>query len=131
MADLVAYSLKVDPDDLERAKRFYARRGVLLQDIVRGVIRMASGCESCLALAESNAPLEQVQSSMAGMLADAQQTWRLNGLFQDTIFDLARRCNIQEDFITNVLVEAQHQKFSGGSGETTGEVKGVNHGEHD
>ncbi|MFP3975711.1 MAG: hypothetical protein ACOC6S_03295 [Chloroflexota bacterium] len=122
MADLLAYSVKVDPEDLERAKKFCNRQGVLLQDIVRGVIRMASGCESCLALAESNAPVEQVQSSMAAVLADAQQTWRLNGLFQDTIFDLARRCNIQEDFITNVLAEAQRQKFGRGSGKTTGEV---------
>ncbi|MDP2949002.1 MAG: hypothetical protein Q8P22_05645 [Chloroflexota bacterium] len=107
MGNLVVYSIKVNPEHLNGAKRFFARRGLLSQDVLRVLIRMASRCESCLALVESRAPISEIQSAFASVLADAKETWQLNGLFQDTVLKTAEACNLPQDFIKNVLAEAQ------------------------
>jgi hypothetical protein len=103
----VVYSIKVDSDHLDGARKFFARQGLLPQDVLRGLIRMASHSESCLALAESGAPISAIQSAFASVLADVKETWELNGLFQDTVLKMAQICNVPQDFITNVLAEAQ------------------------
>ena len=107
MSNLVVYSIKVDASHLDGARKFFARQGLLSQDVSRGLIRMASHCESCLALVESKAPISEIQSSFASMLADVKETSQLNGLFQDTVLKTAEICNVPEDFIMNVLAEAQ------------------------
>ena len=107
MSDLVVYSVKVDRDDLQGAKRFFGRQGLLLQAAVRGLVRMAAQCELCLTQLESGASVSQVQSSLASMLAGAQEVWRLNGAFQDVVLMAAQRSQVPQDFILNVLTEAQ------------------------
>jgi len=107
MSTLVVYSIKVDANHLDGAKKFFARQGLLSQDVFRGLIRMASHCESCLTLVEARAPIGEIQSSFASILADAKETSRLNGLFQDTVLKMAEICNVPENFIMNVLAEAQ------------------------
>ena len=104
---LVVYSVKIDPAHLEGARRFFARVELPLQDAVRAQIQMASDCEQCLALVEDEAPVEQVQSAFAGILANAKETWHLNGLFRDAIMKTAEACKLPEDFIENVLAEAE------------------------
>jgi len=104
---IVGYSIKVDRNELARAKRFFARSQLEAQDVVRWVLRMASDCEACLELVEAKAPIEQVQSAFASILADAKQTWQLNGIFRDAIQRTADVCKVPQDFITNVLGEAE------------------------
>jgi len=101
------YSVKVDSNDLSKAKKFFSRSGLQLQDAVRGMMKMATDCETCLQLIEAKASVGEVQSAFAGVVADAKETWRLNGLFQDVIMEAARLSNIPQDFITNVQAEAQ------------------------
>lgn len=108
----VVYSIKVDSDHLDGAKKFFARQGLLPQGVLRGLIKMAYHCESCLALAESGAPISEIQSAFASVLADAKETWQLNGLFQDTMLKVAETCNVPQDFIMNVLAEAQRMYTS-------------------
>jgi hypothetical protein len=113
MGNQVVYSVKVDPKELEGAKDFFARQGLALQEAVRGLIRLASHCQWCLALVESGAPIAEVQSSLASILADAKDTWRLNGVFQDTMLKVAQKCELPRGFIMNVLAEAQRIQRSG------------------
>ena len=108
MDSLVVYSIKVDPDYLDGARKFFARQGLLPQDAMRGLIRMASHCESCLTLVEAGAPVGEIQSSLASTLADAKEIWHLNGLFQNTVLKMAEVSNVPQDFIMNVLAQAQH-----------------------
>ena len=56
---------------------------------------------------ETNAPVQQIQSVFAGILADARETWHLNGMFRDVILKTATACKLPEDFIANVLKEAE------------------------
>jgi hypothetical protein len=107
MADPVAYSVKVDPNELEGAKKFFARRGLLLQNVLRGLIRLAGDCEQCLALVDAKATTSEIQSSLASTLAEAKELWQLNGLFQETVLKMAEITNVPKDFIINVLAQAQ------------------------
>jgi hypothetical protein len=107
MSDLVVYSVKVDREDLAGAKRFFGRQGLLLQNAVRGLARMAAQCDLCLTQVESGASVSEIQSSLASMLAGAQDVWRLNGAFRDVVLMAAQRSNVSEDFIVNVLSEAE------------------------
>ena len=104
---LVAYSFKVAADDLEKAKRYFARQGLVPQETFRALVRMAADCERCLTLHEAGAPTSQVQSAFAAVLADSQHAWKLNGRFQDAIMKIAQVYNIPQEFILNVLHEAQ------------------------
>jgi len=101
------YSIKVDPAYLEGARRFFSRVKLPLQDALRAQIKMACDCEQCLVLVEANAPVEQIQSAFAGILANAKETWHLNGLFRDAILKTAEACRLPDDFIANVLTEAE------------------------
>lgn len=103
----VVYSIKVDADHLDGMRKFFARQGLLPQEVLRGLIKMAAHCESCLTLAESRAPVSEIQSSFATVLADAKETSHLNGLFQDAVLKMAEICGVPQDFIMNVLAEAQ------------------------
>ena len=105
---VVTYSVKVEADDLALAKKFFARSELQVQDAVRSLIRTAASCETCLELVDARAPISEVQSSFASIIADAKETWRLNGLFQDTMLKAAEMSKLPQDFITNVLAEAQH-----------------------
>lgn len=107
MDSLVAYSVRVTPSHLEGARKFFSRAGLALQDVMRAQIKMASECEQCLSLVEGKAPVEQIQSAFASILADAKEAWRLNGLFQDVMLKTAEACKLPDDFIRNVLAEAQ------------------------
>jgi len=104
---IMVYSVKVNADDLAKARKFFDRSGLRPQDVVRGLIKTAADCETCLQLIETKAALGEVQSAFASILSDAKETWRLNGLFQDVMLETARLSNIPQDFITNVLAEAQ------------------------
>lgn len=103
----VVYSVKVEAEDLARAKKFFSRSGLQTQDVVRGLIKIAAECEACLTLVEAKAPIGQVQSSFASVLAHAKETWRLNGLFQEAILKTSEICELPQDFVKNVLAEAQ------------------------
>ncbi|HCP60071.1 MAG TPA: hypothetical protein DIT43_00615 [Dehalococcoidia bacterium] len=107
MMSPAVYSIKVDPSHLEGARRFFSRVELSLQGALRSQIKMASDCERCLALVEANAPVQQIQSAFAGILADARETWHLNGLFRDVILKTATACKLPDDFIANVLKEAE------------------------
>jgi hypothetical protein len=104
---LAVYSIKLDRTHLEGAKRFFSRVELPLQDALRAQIKMAADCELCLALAGAKAPVEQIQSAFAGILADAKETWRVNGLFRNAILTAAQACKFPEDFIANVLAQAE------------------------
>ena len=101
------YSIKVNQSYLEGARKFFARVNLPLQESLRAQIKMASDCEKCLELVESKAPVEQIQSVFAGILVTAKQTWHLNGLFRDAIVTTAAAAQLPEDFIANVLSEAE------------------------
>ena len=103
----VVYSIKINAEHLDGMRKFFARQDLLPQDVFRGLIRMAAHCESCLALAESKAAISEIQSSFATVLADAKETSHLNGLFQDVVFKMAETCGVPQDFIMNVVAEAQ------------------------
>ncbi len=55
----IVYSLKVDREQLGRAKRFLARQGELLQDSLRDLIEAAADCEQCLELHEEEASITE------------------------------------------------------------------------
>ena len=109
---LAVYSIKLDPAHLEGARRFFSRVKLPLQDALRAQIKMASDCEQCLALVEAKAPVEEVQSAFAGILANAKETWHLNGLFRDAIMKTAEACKLPEGFIENVLAEAERSHIA-------------------
>ena len=104
---LSVYCMKLDRTHLEGAKKFFSRVNLSLQGALRAQIKMACDCERCLALVEAKAPVEKVQSAFAGILADAKATWHLNGLFRDAIAKTAEACKLPENFIANVLAEAE------------------------
>ncbi len=104
---LSVYSIKIDPTHREDAVKFFARSNLSLQEALRAQISMAANCERCLALMESNAPVEQIQSAFAEILAYAKNTFHLNGLFRNAIEKSAEACNLPDNFIGNVLAEAE------------------------
>ena len=104
---LAVYSIKLNPTQLEGARRFFSRVDLSLQEALRAQIKMASDCEQCLALVEAKAPVEEIQSAFAGILANAKETWHLNGLFRDAIMKTAEVCRLPEGFIENVMAEAE------------------------
>ena len=106
------YSIKLDPVHLEGARKFFARVKLPLQDALRAQIKMASDCERCMALVEDQAPVEQVQGAFAGILANAKETWHLNGMFRNVILKIAKACDLPENFITNVMVEAERSNVA-------------------
>ena len=110
MGDIIVYSLKVKREQLERAKRFLARRGVLLQESLRDVIEVAADCEHCLELHEEDASISELQSAFATLLANCKNTWHLNSLLHEAVIKTAKICKVPLDFITNVLGEAQRVK---------------------
>ena len=101
------YSMKADPVDIEGARKFFARVRLPLQDAMRAQMKMAADCEQCLQLVETDAPTEQVQSVLAGILANAKKTWHLNGLFRDAVLKTAEAAKLPDSFIANVLAEAE------------------------
>ena len=110
MGDIIVYSLKVKREQLERAKRFLARRGVLLQESLRDVIEVAADCERCLELHEEDASVSEMQSAFATLLAKCKDAWHLNGLIQEAVMKIAKMSKVPLDFITNVLGEARRIK---------------------
>jgi hypothetical protein len=114
---LSVYCMKLDRTHLEGARKFFSRVNLPLQDALRAQIKMACDCERCLALVEAKAPVEKVQSAFAGILADAKATWHLNGLFRDAIVKTAEACKLPEDFIANVLAEAERINTGHGGAE--------------
>jgi hypothetical protein len=109
---LAVYSIKVDPAHRAGATKFFSRVQLTLQDALRAQVKMASDCEQCLALVEAEAPVEQIQSAFAGILADARETFHLNGLFRNAILRTAEACKLPENFIQNVLAEAERIQAS-------------------
>jgi len=107
MERYVVYSAKVPPEHIEGARKFFSRAGLLLQEAVRAQLRIAARCEECLELIEAKAPIERIQSSFATILADAKESWRMSGMFQEVILKAAQLCNLPMDFINNVLADAQ------------------------
>ena len=103
----VVYSIKVERDYLYGAKKFFSRVQLSLQGALRAQVKMAADCERCLTLVEANAPVEEIQSAFAGILADAKETFHLNGLFRNAILRSAEACKLPENFIGNVLAEAE------------------------
>jgi hypothetical protein len=103
----VVYSIKVERDYLYAAKDFFLRAQISLQDALRAQVKMAADCEKCLSLAESKAPVEQIQSAFASILADAKETFHLNGLFRDAILKGAESSKLPVNFIENVMAEAE------------------------
>ena len=59
------YSIKVNPDHLEGARKFFSRVILPLQAALRAQIKMSSDCEQCLVLVEDEAPVEEIQSAFA------------------------------------------------------------------
>ena len=110
MSDLIVYSLKVKREQLERAKRFLGRQGGLLQDSLRDFIDVAADCEQCLELHEENAPISELQSAFATLLAKCKDAWHLNGLIQEAVMRIAKMSKVPLDFISNVLGEARRIK---------------------
>jgi hypothetical protein len=103
----IVYSIKVERDFLYDAKKFFLRANVALQEALRQQVKMAAECERCLALVESNAPVEQVQSAFAGIIANAKETFHLNGLFRNAILKGADASKLPPNFIENVMAEAE------------------------
>ena len=104
---LAVYSIKVDPAHRKGAVKFFSRAQLSLQGALRAQVKMAADCERCLTLVEANAPLEEIQSAFAGILADARETFHQNGLFRNAIVKSAEACKLPENFISNVLAEAE------------------------
>ena len=73
----IVYSLKVDREQLGRAKRFLARQGELLQDSLRDLIEAAADCEQCLELHEEEASITELQSAFTTLLAKCKDAWLL------------------------------------------------------
>ncbi|MDD5702293.1 MAG: hypothetical protein PHU23_09630 [Dehalococcoidales bacterium] len=101
------YTMKVNPDHLEGARKFFSRINLPLQESLRAQMKMASDCERCLELVEANAPVEQVQSAFASILDNAKETWHLNGIFREVIMKTAEICKLPQEFINNVMTEAE------------------------
>ncbi|MBI2836613.1 MAG: hypothetical protein HYX85_02845 [Chloroflexi bacterium] len=116
----VVYSIKVDRSNLYKAKKFFLRAQLPLQDALRAHVKMAADCEQCLELVEAKAPVEEIQSALAGILADAKETFRLNGLFRSSILKIAEASKLPEDFIPNVLAEAERIQNSRAAGKSEG-----------
>jgi hypothetical protein len=110
MGELVVYSLKVNKEQLERAKRFLSRRGELLQNGLRDFIDVAADCERCLELHEDDAPISELQSAFTTLLAKCKEAWYLTSLLQAAVISIARISKVPIDFINNVLGEAARIK---------------------
>ena len=123
----VVYSIKVERDYLYGAKRFFLRAQLSLQDALRAQVKMAADCERCLALVETNAPVEQIQSAFAGILADAKQTFHQNGLFRNAIVKSAEACKLPKNFIGNVLAEAERIQNTPAETQEKGRGEASNH----
>jgi len=110
MGKLIVYSFKIEKEKLERAKRFLARQGALLQDSLRDFIEVAADCEQCFELQEEKASTSELQSAFATLLAHCKQAWYLTGLLQEAVMNIAKICKVPLDFIMNVLGEARRVK---------------------
>ena len=108
--NLIVYSLKVENEQLEYAKKFFNRKGSLLQDSLRGFIDVAADCERCLELQEEDASIGELQSAFVTLLNNCKRTWHLNNLLQVSIVKMAEISKVPLVFITNVLAEAQRIK---------------------
>jgi len=110
MDDPIVYSLKINREQLGRAKRFLARQGELLQDSLRDLIEAAADCEQCLELHEEEASLTELQSAFATLLAKCKDAWLLNRLLQEAVIRIAKKSRIPVEFVANVLGEARRAK---------------------
>ena len=110
MGKLIVYSFKVEKEKLERAKRFLARQGALLQDSLRDFIGVAADCEQCLELQEEEASISELQSAFATLLAQCKKAGYLTGLLQEAVLKIAKICKVPSDFVMNVLGEARRVK---------------------
>ena len=110
MAELVVYSLKVNKEQLERAKKFLTREGELLQDSLRDFIDVAADCEQCLELYEKDASIGELQSAFTTLLAKCKESWHLSDVLQESVMRIAKLSKVPLDFITNVLFEARRVK---------------------
>ncbi|MCK5434705.1 MAG: hypothetical protein KAI42_05445 [Dehalococcoidales bacterium] len=110
MSDPTVYSFKVDKEQLDRAKRFFAQQGVLLQDGLRDLIDVAADCEQCLELHEDDAPIGELQSAFTTLLANSKNTWHLNSVLQEAVLEIAKTTKMPMDVIVNVLGEARRIK---------------------
>ena len=110
MGKLIVYSFKIEKEKLERAKRFLARQGALLQDSLRDFIEVAADCEQCLELHEEEASISELQSAFATLLAKCKDAWYLTNLLQEAVMKIAKICKVPLDFIMNVLGEARRVK---------------------
>ncbi|MDD5590433.1 MAG: hypothetical protein PHY18_00715 [Dehalococcoidales bacterium] len=110
MGELVVYSLKVNKERLELAKKFLFREGEQLQDSLRDFIDVAADCEQCLELHEEDASIGELQSAFTTLLARCKDSWHLNSILQESVMQIAKLSKVPLDFITNVLLEAQRVK---------------------
>ena len=110
MVELVVYSLKVNKEQLERAKKFLDREGELLQDSLRDFIDVAADCEQCLELYEKDASIGELQSAFTTLLAKCKESWHLSDVLQESVMRIAKLSKVPLDFITNVLFEARRAK---------------------
>ncbi len=110
MDDPIVYSLKVNREQLECAKRFLARQGELLQDSLRDLIEAAADCEQCLELHEEEASITELQSALATLLAKCKDAWHLNSLLQEALMRMAKRSRVPLEFVANVLGEARRTR---------------------
>ena len=110
MGELVVYSMKVNKEQLECAKKFLAREGELLQDSLRDFIDVAADCEQCLELYEEDASIGELQSAFTTLLAKCKESWHLNNILQESVMQIAKLSKVPLDFITNVLLEARRVK---------------------
>jgi len=110
MGEQVVYSLKVNKEQLELAKKFLAREGGVLQDSLRDFIEVAADCEQCLELHEEDASIRELQSAFASLLAKCKDSWHLSDVMQESVMQIARLSKVPLDFITNVLFEARKGK---------------------
>ena len=111
MGDQIVYSLKVNKEQLELAKKFLAREGELLQDSLRDFINVAADCEQCLELHEEEASIEELQSAFTSLLAKCKESWHMSDVFQDSVMEIAKMSKVPLDFINNVLFESRRCKL--------------------
>ena len=112
MGELIVYSLKVNKEQLEHAKKFLAREGELLQESLRDFIDVAADCEQCLELHEEDASIGELQSAFTTLLAKCKEAWHLNNVLQESVIQIAKLSKVPLDFIANVLLEARRVKSS-------------------
>jgi len=110
MDDPIVYCLKVNREQLGRAKRFLTRQGELLQDSLRDLIEVATDCEQCLELYEEDASITELQSAFATLLAKCKDAWLLNSLLREAVMRLAKKSRVPLEFVGNVLGESQRTK---------------------